>query len=484
MAEQYDKGDIEAFIQLVCNVMEAYTGAFFLYDAALDELRLFTHFSLGMNVNPAATVKPGHGMIGWVVKERKPLSVKEFSHDATTLKLYSIQEDIKSFLAVPVMEKDRLLGVLTVDSKRQYVFTPKHQKLMTDFAQSLSRLMAGQREVMELRHEAACIETISGVVDEMASSERLSHIVRVLYANVGKLVEHSAFLFALKSSEEGVFNIIPEPASDEEEIRKIPLQLDQSMMGWVIRKNQPLNHHDLGAHQHGLNMGVAVGEGHRSFLGVPMVVRKEVIGALGVLSGKDRAFTQADLRILSILGSIAASYVAGAYAYGISLIARKVDSLTGLGNYIYLEEKIAALDGTPGALLALDIDNFSKVTQDFSVETADSALIEIARFFKRVIAQQGYVTRYYGDVFLIYLRDHARDEAAMAARKLLELLKAKNFFIDDKHVLFAGKIGIALYPENGISGNELIKRSFGALKEARGGGVAVAFYDERKNLSR
>jgi diguanylate cyclase (GGDEF)-like protein len=134
--------------------------------------------------------------------------------------------------------------------------------------------------------------------------------------------------------------------------------------------------------------------------------------------------------------------------------------------------------------LALDIDNFSKVTRDFSVETADSALIEIARFFKRVIAQQGYVTRYYGDVFLIYLRDHARDEAAMAARKLLELLKAKNFFIDDKHVLFAGKIGIALYPENGISGNELIKRSFGALKEARGGGVAVAFYDERKNLSR
>ena len=483
-AGQYDKRDFEEFIRLVCNVMDAYTGAFFLYDTALDELKLFAHFSLGNTVNTAVSIKPGQGMIGWVVKERKPLSVKEFSHDATTLKLYSTQEDIKSFMAVPVMDGDRILGVLTVDSKRQYVFTPKHQKLMADFAQAMSRVAVGQRQTMELRHEAACIETISDVVREMASSERLSHIVRVLYGNVGKLVEHSTFLFALKSSEEGVFNIIPEPADDDEEIHQTPMQLDQSLLGWVIRKSQPLNHHDLGGHQHGLNMGVAVGEGYRSFLGVPMVVRKEVIGALGMLSVKERAFTQADMRILSILGSIAASYVAGAYAYGISLISKKVDSLTGLGNYIYLEEKIKALDGTPGALLALDIDGFHRVTRDFSVEVADSALIEIARFFKRVIAQQGYVTRYYGDVFLIYLHGHDREDAAVAARKLLELLKAKNFFIDEKHVLFEGKIGVAMYPEDGVGGNDLIKRSFGALKDSRGGAGTVTFYGERKKTDR
>ncbi|MBI5179034.1 MAG: GGDEF domain-containing protein [Nitrospinae bacterium] len=475
-----DTRDFDEFIQLVCNVMEAYTVAFLSYDPAADELTLRSHFSLGNTINPRVTIRSGQGMIGWVAKERKPLAAKEFSHDATTLKLYTTQEDIKSFLAVPVMDRERLMGVLTVDSKRQYVFTPKHQKVMADFASALARLAVRHERVRELTHEAACIDAVADVVKEMAASERLSHIVRILHANVGKLVEHSGFIFALKSPEEGVFNIIPAPAETDDDIKKIPLHLDQSLMGWVIRKNQPLNHHDVSQSQHGLNVGIAV-EGIRSFLGVPMVVRREVIGALGVVGSKVRAFTTADMKILSILGSIAASYVAGAYAYGQSLISRKVDTLTGLGNYLYLEEKIAELDGTHGALLALDIDNFRKVTDEFSVAAADAALVEIARFFHRVVAQEGYVTRYYGDVFLIYLRGHNREEAGIAAQKLLDLLKAKHFFIDDKHVIFEGKIGVAFYPRDGKSGGELIKRAFNALKSGKGAGTVAVIDEAMKN---
>jgi diguanylate cyclase (GGDEF)-like protein len=243
-------------------------------------------------------------------------------------------------------------------------------------------------------------------------------------------------------------------------------------MGWVIKNKRFLNHQDLRGNTE--DFGVPGGEAFRSFLGVPMVVRKEVIGALGVLSKREKAFNPADVRILSILGSIAASYVAGAYAYGSALASRKVDLLTGLGNYIYLKEKVAELGGlAPSGLLALDINDFNRITSDFSIDTADSALIEFAAFLKRVIGESGYVARYYGDVFLIYLPEHNAEETALSARKLLELVKAKNFFIDNKQVSFEGKIGVACAAAGTSDAGDMIKRAFGALKNARRSGAAV-----------
>ncbi len=470
----------EALVHLVCNAMDAFTVAYFRHQPEEDELRLYSFFSLGGNVVPGVRIKSGQGMIGWVAKERKPITVSEFSHDATTLKLYSVQEEIKSFMAVPVMDGARLTGVLAVDSKRQYTFTQKHQKLMTDFSRMFAFVTADQERVEELEHEASSIETLASVVDEMASTERLSHVVKVLLQNVGRLVENSGFLFALKSPQEGVFNIIPAPAGDEEP-RRTPLQLDQSLMGWIIRNKRPLNHQDL--RKGGAEVGGAESEGHRSFMGVPMVVRKEVVGALGVLNRREKAFNQADVRILSILGSIAASYVAGAYAYGATLASRKMDPLTGLGNYIYLKEKAEELGGGPAGMLALDINDFSRITNEFSIETADNTLIEIAAFLKRVIGDLGHVARYFGDVFLVYLPGHEEKDLVVAARKLLDLVRAKNFFIDSKQVFFEATAGVAPAGAGGLDGGELIKRAFTALKAARKDGEPVRVYQDemRKN---
>ena len=466
MLDRADKDDFDNLVKLVVNVLDAFTVAFFL-KADNDEYRLFTWFSLGDTVNPAASFLPGQGIIGWVAKERKPITVKEFSHDTATLKLYNTQENLKSFMAVPVMRGERMIGVLTVDSKRQYVFTEKHQKILQDFAGIFAQETVRHEERWNLWQEAGNLESIQQVVCEMADAEKMTHIVAALYHNINKLVPSEKFIFALKASEEGKFHIFARQEGSGDEMRKIPLEMDRSLMGWVVKKNQPLNHHILGESRQEFELDGGERREYRSFLGVPMVVRKHVIGALGVLSVRPNGFTAADERILAILGSVAASYVAGSYAYGISLISRKVDSLTGLGNYLYLNEKIEQVGEARGALLALDIRDFSRVTREFSVSAADNALVEIAAFFKRVVDKSGYVTRYYGDVFLIFLKDHSHDDALTAAAKLLELLRAKNFFIDDRKTVFEGNIGVAFYPDDGKNGNELIKHSFGALKKAR-----------------
>ncbi|MEE8484535.1 MAG: sensor domain-containing diguanylate cyclase [Nitrospinota bacterium] len=475
------KKDFENLVKALGNVMDAFSAAFFLYDGGTNSLNLLASFSLSGHLNLDANVKVGEGMIGWVAKEQKRLSVKEFKHDTTTLKLYTEEEDIKSFMAAPVTEGDNLIGVLTVDSKRKYVFTPKDIKILDDFAIVFSDTAVRHERKRKFKKDAANIQALDEIVSGLSSCKRMADIVEKLYENIGRLVEHSRFLFALKSSEEGTFNLISEPSRKESEIKRVPLKLDESLMGWVIKNNRALNHPDLSgrADKHGLGDAARsrIREGFRSFVGVPMVVRKHVIGALGILGREKNAFAQRDVRLLSILGAIAASHVAGSYAYGVSMAAKKTDTLTGLGNYIYMQEKISKLDGSlPGALLTIDVCNFSSITSEFSVKTADLVLVELARFFKRILKNEGFVARYYGDVFLIYLNDYDRDEVQIASKKLLDIIRAKTFFINDKPITFECRGGLAFYPDDSRSGDELIKRSFEALKEAqsRQGGKTIS----------
>ena len=472
--------DATNLVELVTRAMDGYTAAFFCCTEQSGELKLFAGFSLSDNFNPDAVLKPGYGILGWVVKEKKNLIIKEFDHDTTSLNIYTKKENIKSLIAAPVMDNGRFMGVLSVDSRRQNQFSSKDQKVLSDFAAALARSTVRFEKEEKLIGDAANMEQLNAIVHELASSRRIVDIVKTLHRKVGGLLDHSRFIFALKSPDEGEFHLIPEPSADDREIKKVPLKLDESLIGWVIKKNRLLSHNDLSenAEKHGLNASAHAREGHRSYLGVPMVVRKHVIGALAVLSKRKNAFAQRDTRILSVLGAIAASHVAGAYVFGQSLANKKIDSLTGLGNYYHFQDKVKTL-ASPGALLMLDIIEFSRVTTQFSVNTADSALIEVGRFLKRIVGTEGFVTRYYGDVFLIFLIDHNREEAFLAAKKLLEIVKAKSFVIENKNISFDSRIGIALYPANGKNGSDLIKKSFAALKnlESRPGGLNVALYD-------
>ncbi len=107
------KADIDELIQLVSSVTEAYTTAFFLADNQRQVLKLWSFYSLSNNVIPDATIPFGVGPIGRVAESQKPFDLSKFSErDSGLLRLYSRNEDIKSFFAVPVISEGALEGVL------------------------------------------------------------------------------------------------------------------------------------------------------------------------------------------------------------------------------------------------------------------------------------------------------------------------------------------------------------------------------------
>lgn len=126
----------------LCSVLDAYSTVLFLTDSDLKKgevFRLAGKFSLGDYIDPGAMIEPGKGLVGWIAKNSAPLLVPNFDQRKNHLGYYKENEEtrIKAFMGCPLPNGK---GVLCVDSKRQYSFSEKDQKLLHMFAQLIAEL--------------------------------------------------------------------------------------------------------------------------------------------------------------------------------------------------------------------------------------------------------------------------------------------------------------------------------------------------------
>lgn len=127
---------LNQLVELTGNISNAFTIA--LYKIALEDktLALRHHISLSSNFKPEVKIKFGEGPIGTVAQSKQPFLDEHIKQNQTKLYFYKKKEDLKSFLAMPVVYK-KLEGVLAIDSKQSYSFPVKQQKIITGLANQM-----------------------------------------------------------------------------------------------------------------------------------------------------------------------------------------------------------------------------------------------------------------------------------------------------------------------------------------------------------
>ncbi len=134
---------LDRILGLICSVFDGYSAVLFLPSHTEKEAcYLASHFSLGDSLKPEATIKPGTGLIGWILKNNRPLLLNNFDRDERCLGYYPPESEskIKAFMGCPLPNE---AGVLGVDSKKTYSFSDKDQKILYQFAQLIEDLRLG-----------------------------------------------------------------------------------------------------------------------------------------------------------------------------------------------------------------------------------------------------------------------------------------------------------------------------------------------------
>lgn len=162
------------------------------------------------------------------------------------------------------------------------------------------------------------------------------------------------------------------------------------------------------------------------------------------------------------------------------------DQLTGLPNRLLLrdrtEQAIAQARRTEAsvALLFIDLDGFKQVNDSLGHAKGDTLLVDCARRLRERMRQGDTVARLGGDEFVVLIPDMARDTAYATAdrvaRDLCQLLAAP-FQLESQQVVSPASIGIALYPDNATSHEDLLKMADEAMYESkRRGAGSYCFY--------
>lgn len=152
------------------------------------------------------------------------------------------------------------------------------------------------------------------------------------------------------------------------------------------------------------------------------------------------------------------------------------DKLTSLPNRTYiiseLQERVSKCNVFPcvGSIFFVDIDNFNRINDTHGHSFGDKMLIEIAKRLNVLSSPNLILSRLGGDEFLIHSSDIAEKEDAIElGDKILSLFK-EAIIVNNLSFYITCSIGIAVYPFDGKTVEELLKHADLAMYKAKSNG--------------
>jgi len=181
-------------------------------------------------------------------------------------------------------------------------------------------------------------------------------------------------------------------------------------------------------------------------------------------------FSQQGERCLIVFNDLTAHRV---YEEQLSRIAH-FDTLTGLPNRRLLGDRMeqaiarSSRNGKMLALCYLDLDNFKPVNDRHGHEAGDRVLIEAARRMQEPIRTEDTVARLGGDEFVLLLVDlETVAECEAVLRRIIASLASPFPVADGIDAQLSASIGVAFFPADGRTADELVRKADQAMYTAK-----------------
>jgi PAS domain S-box-containing protein len=249
------------------------------------------------------------GLTGYIIRTRQPLLITEnTSQHVKALGLDNIGGDSQSYLGVPLILGDQLLGVIAIQSySRARLYTEHDQNLMTAIAGQAAIALQNARLFEEVQRRASEQSVLFNMAQALSAKLNVEQVLRQIYEGAAQLIDARNFYIGLYDAARHETDFVLSIAGSEIDQSIETLPADIGITGYIIRTRQSLLiHEDVDAWltEHGVTHA---GESARSYLGVPMLLGEQVLGAMAVQNyNQPQAFTEHDRDLLLVFGAQAA----------------------------------------------------------------------------------------------------------------------------------------------------------------------------------
>lgn len=408
----------------------------------------------------------GKGLVGSAAKSKRAVSVGDVTADNRYIQRLSTT---RSELAIPLIVRDTVVGVLDFQSESQNFYDGETIDLLTLFATQVSLGLENARLYSSERRRSQQLETINAIARQTTAVVKMEELMEKFCRLILErfAVDHVAVVLVvdgrlqLKAHQGKLTACVPEGAT---------LDVGAGLTSQALAAGKAVVQNDVTQDPKYIPWFPET----RSEISVPLIFFGEKLGALVMESAKSNAFVGDELPSLEAVADICAGAIYNARHFERTQQLAYLDGLTGIFNRRFFEMRIAEemerahRYNTQVSVVMLDIDHFKRLNDEFGHLLGDEVLRQVSNIFAQNVRKGDVLCRYGGEEFSLLLPQTTGANAFEVAEKLRRAIENYPFTGVPRRVSVSA--GVADSPSFGTTRDELVAAADTALYQAKQAG--------------
>ena len=239
-------------------------------------------------------IKVGEGIVGRAALERRSILVNDVQSEPSYIES---MPTIRSELAVPLILKNRVIGVIDLEADTPDFFTDQHVNLLELLAGRMAMAIENARLYRRSLRQARTLQLLNEISRELSSVLVLSDLLRKVGTLTKRLVNYHRFSIMLADEQAKTFNSVLTLRQDESLPDKTTVRFGQGIVGAAANSLDPVVVPDVTRDPR----YICIYPDTKSEMTVPLIYHGRLIGVVDLESPVLNYFTEEHVRIFSTL---------------------------------------------------------------------------------------------------------------------------------------------------------------------------------------
>jgi sigma-B regulation protein RsbU (phosphoserine phosphatase) len=294
--------------ELVRKVIDYEIFAILLLNEQRQELYLRFQVGYPPEVADRIRVKVGQGVTGRAAQLRQAVLVQ----DATQEDFYiDAVPNVHSELAIPLIVKNRVIGVIDIEAREKNYFTEEHKRLLTLIGSRMAVGIENARLYTRSTRQARTLLLLNEIAQELTSILNLDELLKRIAELLSRLIDYQMFsILLVDSSGEKLQHRFSQRFQEQLHL-KHDIALGRGIVGNAAASKEAVLAPDVTKDPR----YIALNPETRSELAVPLIYKGNVIGVLDLEHTRRGYFTEDHKRTLTTLAAQIAIAIENARLY-------------------------------------------------------------------------------------------------------------------------------------------------------------------------
>jgi len=294
--------------EVVRKVIDYEIFAILLLNEKTQELRFRFQVGYPPDFTEGARVKLGEGVTGQAAQSRQAVLIDDVTQDPAYI---SAVPNVRSELAVPLITKNRVIGVIDLEARDPGYFNEEHSRLLTLVASRIASVIENAQLYTRTTRQARILLLLNEIARELSSILNVDELLSRVAELLRKLIDYQMFsILLLDSSGEKLQHRFSLRFHENTPLKR-EVSLGQGIIGHAAQTGQAILVPDVNKD----SRYVAANPETQSELAVPLIYKDKVIGVLDLEHTRRGFFTDDHRRTMMTLAAQVAIAIENARLY-------------------------------------------------------------------------------------------------------------------------------------------------------------------------